>query len=75
MPKFTFAIRRTYTITEGFDRIYDAETPEQAQAMADAECAEYDMDCPDDCAEDERGFTESSNFGADLVSGPKENTP
>jgi hypothetical protein len=67
MPKFKFSITRTYTITEGFEREYEADSLEEAQALADAMAQECNMDCPDDCSEQEGGFTESSDFEADLL--------
>lgn len=33
MGKFTFRISREYTITESFDRDYEADTAEEAQAL------------------------------------------
>jgi hypothetical protein len=64
MPVFTFRIEREYTITEGFDREFEANTLEEAEALAEAAALEADMDCPDDCAEDERGYTHLGDFSA-----------
>lgn len=66
MPSFTFTIARTHTITEGFERSYTADTLEQAQALADHDALAADRDCPDDNSEIESGFTETSEFAAEL---------
>lgn len=67
MPKFKFQFRRTYTITEGFDREIEAETAEEAQLLADAVAVEANSDSPDDVCEDERGFTEFSSYTAEML--------
>ena len=67
MAKFTFRISREYTITESFDRDFEVGTVGEAQALADAEADESNMNCPDDCSEDESGNTESTDFIAELV--------
>lgn len=70
MTRFKFNITREYTITEGVERWFEADDATQAQAMADAEAAEYNQDYPDDCSEFESGGTEIANFSAELVTEP-----
>lgn len=65
MPKFKVRIERTYTITEGFDRVIEASGREEALAAGANLCSEFDQDCPDDCSEDERGYTETGDFEVD----------
>jgi hypothetical protein len=67
MPKFKFKISRTYEIVEGFEREYEAATVEDARRMADAEAEESNMDCPDDCSEDESGGSRTGDFYAEPV--------
>lgn len=63
--KYHFRIEREYTIIESFDREYEAASAEEAQAMADAEAAESNMDCPDDCSE--TGGGEAGSFDARMI--------
>lgn len=65
--KYKFKIEREYSITESFEREYETDTVDAAQALADVEADESNMDCPDDCSEDESGNSHSSNFEARLV--------
>lgn len=62
MPNFKFSFERDYTIREGFDRVIEAETLEEAQAIADRLASEFNMDCPDDCSESDGG--EATDFEA-----------
>lgn len=48
MPKFTCEFTRTVTQDETFERDYEADTAEEAQAMADEEAEASNSDCPDD---------------------------
>ena len=68
MAMFKFKFSRTYTITEGFERIIRADTLAEAQAAADTLAQEFNHDCPDDCSEDERGHTEIGDFDAECES-------
>jgi len=62
MPKFKFSFERDYTIREGFDRVIEADTLEEAQAIADVLANDFNMDCPDDCSESDGGS--ASDFEA-----------
>lgn len=64
MPKFKFTFRRTYTISEGFDRTIEAPSYAEAQAAAANLESEFNHDCPDDCSEIESGYTEIGDFEA-----------
>lgn len=64
MPKFRFSFERTYTITEGFERIIDAPSEAEANAAAEIVASQSNMDCPDDCSEIESGHTETGDYEA-----------
>lgn len=64
MPKFRFSFERTYSITEGFERIIDAPSEAEAEAAASSLASEFNMDCPDDCSEIESGDTFVGGFSA-----------
>lgn len=73
MPKFKIKFSRTYTISEGFERVVEAPSLAEAVAASSGLAQEFNGDCPDDCSEDERGWTEIGCFDADHVAGkPKE---
>lgn len=62
MPKFKFSFERTYSITEGFDRVIEAPSFAEAEAAASNLAVEFNHDCPDDCSEIESGDTEIGDF-------------
>jgi hypothetical protein len=62
MARWTFNITREVTITEGFSRTYEAASFEEAEAMAEQEAEEANMDCPDDCTEEGSGGFDSTSF-------------
>lgn len=62
MPKFKFSFERDYTIREGFNRVIEADTLEQAQATAHNLAVMFNDDCPDDCSESDGGA--ASDFEA-----------
>jgi hypothetical protein len=66
MAKFKYNFRRTYSITEGFERIIDAPSRAEADAAARNLATEFDDDCPDDCSEDERGDYEIGSFATEF---------
>jgi hypothetical protein len=66
MALFIVRITRDYSISEGFERIIEADTEEQAEAAADALAVYSDMNCPDDCSEEGGGGDiGAGNFGVD----------
>lgn len=50
MRKFEITFERVVVQTDRFTRVIEAETEEEACAMAEAACSAYDSDCPDDAA-------------------------
>lgn len=52
MPTFRCKFTRTVTSEDTFERDYEADTAEAAQALADEEAEASNMDCPDDAATD-----------------------
>jgi hypothetical protein len=64
MPKFKFSFERTYSITEGFERVIEAPSFAEAEAAAANLAVEFNHDCPDDCSEIESGDTQIGNFEA-----------
>lgn len=64
MPKFKFSFERTYSITEGFERVIEAPSFAEAEAAASNLAAEFNQDCPDDCEEIESGDIEIGSFEA-----------
>lgn len=66
MPKFKVCFERTYSITEGFERIIEAPSQAEAEAAAANLAVEFNSDCPDDCSEIESGDTEIGDFEASI---------
>lgn len=64
MPKYRFSFERTYSFTEGFERIIDAPSEAEAEAAAANLASEFNKDCPDDISEIESGDASAGGFSA-----------
>jgi hypothetical protein len=68
MPRYIVNITRDYTVSEGFSRIIEADSQEDAEAAADSLARDSDDNCPDDCSEENGGPDEGAgSFSPGLV--------